>query len=165
MVRIAPLAFASLLAAGPLLAQGGTPAPGVTITADAGGLHLGAGKGNAGQALPFGTPFHVAMHILVAAIGHDVHVAFPQDCPEGPLVTVSLPGRIDLNFREDRLEGWFLATGDTVVAAQGLSVGTPRAALDTGATAWRGDSTLGLEFERNGVSGLISGDGATVTHL
>jgi hypothetical protein len=86
MVRKAFLLFASLLAAGPLLADAYRPGPGDTITADATGLHLSAPDGSAGRDLPFGTPFHVVMRTLVEIVGHEVYVAFPGECPDGPLV-------------------------------------------------------------------------------
>jgi hypothetical protein len=165
MVRLPSIVLVSLLAAQPLLAEAYWPSTSDTIRADATGLHLTAADGSAGVDLPFGTPFHVAMRTLVAIVGHEVHVAFPGECPEGPLVSVSLPGQIDLNFREDRLEGWFLAAGDAVATTGDLAVGAPRAALETAGTVWRTDSTLGLEFERDGVAGIVSEDGTTVTHL
>jgi hypothetical protein len=159
------LLLASLLAAGPLLADVYRPGPGDTITADATGLHLSAPDGSAGRDLPFGTPFHVVMRTLVEIVGHEVYVAFPGECPDGPLVNVTLPGQIDLNFREDRLAGWFLGPQDEVATTGGLAIGADRASLETGGTQWRTESTLGEEFGRGGVFGLVSEDGKTVTHL
>jgi hypothetical protein len=163
MVRIEPLLVAWLLAAGPLAADTYRPSPGDTITADATGLHLSAPDGSAAQNLPFGTPFHIVMRTLVEIVGHEVHVAFPGECPEGALVNVTLPGRIDLNFREDRLEGWFLGPQDDVATADGLAIGTPRAVLKD--AAWFDDSTLGEEFTLGDISGLMSEDGNSVSHL
>ena len=165
MIRGTCIAIASVLAAAPLLAEVYSPAPADRITADGTGLHLTDVDGAAGRDLPFGTPFHIVIHTLVGIVGHEVHVAFPVECPEGPLVTVSLPGRIDLNFREDRFDGWFIGPGDSVVTPGGLGVGSLPGALETGGLVWRPESTLGTEFERDGIGGLVSDDGKTVTHL
>ncbi|MGP1357593.1 hypothetical protein [Roseicyclus sp.] len=162
MSRLVALAVSFLL---PTAAIAQAPSADDPIRADATGLVILAEDGKGARPLPFGTPFHETMFALIGLVGHDVHVAFPEECPAGPLVSVSLPGRIDVIFEQDRLAGWFVMDGDTVSTGDGIGVGTPRAALEDGRTTWLGDTGLGSEFERAGVYGILTEDGARVDFL
>jgi hypothetical protein len=162
MSRVAALAVSFFR---PALSPVEAPTPAEPIRAGAAGLVLLAEDGKGARPLPFGTPFHEAMVALMGLVGHDVHVSFPSECRAGPLVSVAVPGRIDLIFEKDRFAGWFLMPGDLVATGCGVSVGTTRAELEDGRTTWLGDSGFGTEFEREGVFGILTGDGLEVDFL
>jgi hypothetical protein len=161
-MRLTAALFLALLTL-PAAAETYRAQPGDGIAATEAGLVLSAADGSGSLELPFGTPFHVAMPPLAVIAGHDLHVAFPEECPAGPVVSVTLPGRLDLVFQEDRLAGWFLGPDDAVATGAGLAIGTPRAAMP--AVEWYDDSTLGEEFTLGAIAGLMSEDGAAVSHL
>ena len=115
------------------------------------------------MAIPFGTPFHQAMPPLAAITGHDLNLAFSDECPAGPVVSVTFPDRLDLIFQHDRLVGWYMGPRDTVATGRGVAIGTARA--DLADTEWIEGSTLGDEFALGAISGLMSQDGTTVAYL
>lgn len=164
------LALCAAIAMAPAAAQTTEAGPGDRVTAGAAGLHL-TGPDGSRRDVPFGSPFHSTMHAMVAVFGHEIEIAFPQECGAGPLVSASIPGRIDLTFQDDRLAGWFLgrddalAVDDSVGPGGGLALGAPRAALPEAETLWYADSTLGEEFTLGAVAGLMSEDGASVAYL
>lgn len=138
------------------------PGPGDLVTPHATGLHLTSREGTSREGMPFGSSFHSTMHTLVAIFGHDVSVGFPQECGEGPLVSVDIPGQINLMFQEDRLAGWMLIDDSSLQTAAGLRVGSARAALVNEGTVNYFESGLGTEFSAGDLFGLLSEDGETV---
>lgn len=138
------------------------PGPTDVVTPHATGLHLTSADGTSRDGMPFGSSFHSTMHTLVAIFGHDVSVAFPQDCGEGPLVSVTIPGQIGLMFQEDRLAGWNLTDGDALRTLTGLRVGSPGAALSLEGEVTYYESGIGTEFGAGALFGLMSEDGSTV---
>ncbi|MBY4893155.1 hypothetical protein KUL25_10300 [Rhodobacteraceae bacterium N5(2021)] len=138
------------------------PGPGDIVTPHAGGLDLSSADGMAREGMPFGSSFHETMHTLVPIFGHDVSVAFPQECGEGPLVSVHIPGQINLMFQEDQLAGWMLIDDSALRTATGLHVGAPRMALaDEGAVSCT-ETGIGTEFGAGDLFGLLSEDGTTI---
>lgn len=138
------------------------PTPTDVVTAHSGGLNVTSADGTSRDSLLFGGPFHTAMHTLVQIFGHDVGIGFPQECGEGPLVSVSFPGQINLMFQEDRLAGWMLIGDSTVRTTTGLSVGSPRAALAGEGPVSFYESGIGTEFGAGDLFGLLSETGADV---
>lgn len=72
-----------------------------------------------------------------------------QECGAGPIETARWPG-VSLNFLGGGLQGWVL--GAPGISAEGLTVGMARADLPP--VSFR-NTSLGTEFELNGVHGLI----------
>ncbi|MEM1272596.1 MAG: hypothetical protein AAGF88_02200 [Pseudomonadota bacterium] len=72
-----------------------------------------------------------------------------SECGAGVVTAASWPG-VTLNFLDGDFRGWVLAAPG--LSAEGLTVGTPRAAIN--GVTFR-ETTLGTEFGRNGVFGLI----------
>lgn len=146
----------------PVLADTYWPGPGDIVTPHASGLHLSSADGTARDGMPFGSSFHATMHTLVAILGHDVSVAFPQECGEGPLVSVHIPGQINLMFQADRLAGWMLIDDSSLRIGSGLGVGSPRAALAAEGAVDYFESGIGTEFGAGDLFGLIADDGESV---
>lgn len=151
-----------LALAQPALADTYWPGPGDIVTPHATGLNLSSADGTSREGMPFGSPFHGTMHTLVSIFGHDVSVAFPQECGEGPLVSVHIPGQINLMYQEDRLAGWMLIDDSALRTTTGLGVGSPRAALAAEGAVDFYESGIGTEFGAGDLFGLISEDGASV---
>lgn len=159
----APIAFALIAAlALPAHADSYRPGTGDIVAPDARGLALTNPDDTARDHMPFGTPFHVTMHTLVSIFGHDVSVGFPQECGEGPLVSVRIPGQIDLMFQNDLLAGWMLINDAALRTPSGLGVGSPRAALTGEGSVDFVDSGIGTEFSAGELFGLMSEDGMTL---
>lgn len=138
------------------------PGPGDVVTPYATGLHLSEADGTARDGMPFGTSFHTTMHTLVPIFGHDVTVGFPQECGEGPLVSVHFPDQINLMFQDDRLAGWMLIDDSSLTTVTGLTVGSPASALTQEGTVSFYDSGIGTEFGAGDLFGLMSEDGTSV---
>lgn len=161
-MRIILASFVLPLLAVPSVADTYWPGPGDIVTPYATGLHLSDGDGTARDGMPFGSSFHTTMHTLVPIFGHDVSVGFPQECGEGPLVSVHFPNQINLMFQEDRLVGWMLIDDSTLTTSTGLTVGSPVAALaQEGAVSFY-DSGIGTEFGAGELFGFMSEDGTRV---
>lgn len=161
-MRIILASLAAAMISAPVLADTYWPSPDDIVTPSATGLHLSGADGTARVDLPFGSPFHSTMHTLVSIFGHDVSIGFPQECGEGPLVSVSIPGQIDLMFQDDRLAGWMLIDDSVLRTPTGLAVGSPSPALTREGAVSFYDSGIGTEFGAGDLFGLMSEDGDTV---
>lgn len=161
MRAFAPFALIVALAQ-PAMADTYWPGPGDIVTPDATGLHLSSADGTARDGMPFGSSFHSTMHTLVAIYGHDVSVGFPQECGEGPMVSVSIPGQIDLMFQDDRLAGWMLIDDGALRTPTGLGVGSPRGALAIEGAVSFYETGIGTEFGAGDLFGLLSEGGEAV---
>jgi hypothetical protein len=158
------LALSVLLCAtaSPATADQYWPGPDDIVAADASGLTLTSSDGTARAGMPFGSPFHSTMHTLVSVYGHEVTVGFPQECGEGPLVSVTIPGQISLMFNQDRLSGWMLINDATLRTTSGLGVGSPSAALAAEGSVEYFETGIGTEFSAGDLFGLMSEDRATL---
>lgn len=161
---LAAIALATTLVtlAAPAWANNHWPRPDDIVTPHATGLHLSRADGTAQTGLPFGSPFQSTMHTLVSIMGHDVSVGFPQECGEGPMVSVHIPGQIDLMFQEDHLAGWMLINDGTLRTTTGLGIGSPREALAAEGSVGFFESGIGTEFAAGDLFGLMSEDGSSV---
>lgn len=155
MRTLIPLALA-ISVTSPAIADTYWPNPTDIVTAHSTGLHVRSADGTTRDGLPFGAPFHSTMHTLVQILGYDVSIGFPQECGEGPLVSVGFPGQINLMFQDDRLAGWMLIDDSTLGTATGLNVGSPRAALAAEGPVSFFASGIGTEFEAGDIFGLMS---------
>lgn len=161
-MRIIVTLALSLLLGAPALANGHWPRTDDVVTAHATGFHVSRADGTPQDGLPFGSPFHSTMHRLVSILGHDVSVGFPQECGEGPLVSVTIADQIHLMFQEDRLAGWSLVSESGVRTTSGLSINSPRAALNAEGSVEFFETGIGTEFGAGDLFGYISEDGSSV---
>ncbi|WP_341862270.1 hypothetical protein [Gymnodinialimonas sp. 57CJ19] len=149
----------------PAMADVYWPGPGDVVTPHATGLFLNSADGTPREGMPFGSSFHATMHTLVPIYGHDVSVGFPQECGEGPMVSVSIPGQINLMFQDDRLTGWMLIDDSTLRTATGLGVGSPQEALSAEGPVSFFETGIGTEFGAGDLFGLMAEDGRTVAGI
>lgn len=73
-------------------------------------------------------------------------------------------GGLQLGFQDGKLAGWSLSgTEPALRTKSGLTIGSPRSAL--GGLALDEESTLGPEFDADGVGGLLDENGTKVIAL
>ena len=161
MRMLLPSAIFTILAF-PVSAQSYWPSESDIVTPTALGLSVATENGQPAAELPFGTGFQDTMHGLIAILGWNVAVGFPQECGAGPLVSADFPGDITLMFQNDRFVGWFMDAGDLLVTDSGLRHAAPTSILTTTGTPEFFESSLGTEFETAGLYGLLSDDGARI---
>jgi hypothetical protein len=71
---------------------------------------------------------------------------------------------LQLGFQEGRLVGWSLSEAQPALrSARGLAIGAPRSAL--GGAEVDEESSLGPEFEVDGVGGILDQHGARIEAL
>lgn len=86
-----------------------------------------------------------------------------DECGEGPMDFVSF-GTLQLAFQDGKLAGWSLSgTKPELRTKSGLTVGSPRSAL--GGAEIDEESSLGPEFEAEGVGGVLDEKGEKVLAL
>ncbi len=165
MIRIALTSAAICLAlsTAPLRADTYSPTPTDAVYPEPGGIRLKSQDGTAIWDVPFGTPFHILMPALQTVLGDGFEMAFPAECPAGPVIIVHFPDVFDLVFQEDRLQGWSLPYEAPRTTYSGLGWGSSVAFLEQNYEVERFESTLGDEFSAEGLSGIIE-DGM-VSHL
>ena len=113
--------------------------------------------------LPFGMPRVDAVAAATAAFGEPTGTEHNDECGEGPMDFVSFGG-LQLGFQDGRLAGWSLSESHpSLRTAEGLAIGAPRSVL--GEARIDEESTLGPEFDVNGVGGLLDENGRTVIAL
>lgn len=103
--------------------------------------------------LTFGMKQADAIAAAQAAFGPAGKLEHNDECGEGPMDFVSFGG-LQLGFQEGKLAGWSLSEAVPGLRTKsGLAIGAPRASL-AGLEIDR-DSTLGPEFDADGVGGLL----------
>jgi hypothetical protein len=137
----------------------------------AGGLASGTPGLHTNRIFEFGMPKAEIVAAVAAIRGPATGSETNQSCGAGPMEFTKF-GPLTLNFQNGLFVGWSL---DGPPAAQpieeeyGLGIGTLRDHLsgDDGEPARIETSTLGVEFEAEGISGLLGSDApdAVVTHL
>ena len=146
---------------------------GATSAASAPLSYTLAGTGLA-PGLSFGMGQDEVVKAASAALGAPTQREHNDECGEGPMDFVTFQG-LQLAFQDGRLAGWTLgATPPALRTAEGLTIGSPRAALGDAAVepSTLGpefeideESTLGPEFEVDGVGGILDGQGRAVEAL
>jgi hypothetical protein len=125
-------------------------------------VHILAGEGLE-PGIAFGMARAEAVAAARAAFGTPTHTGRNDECGEGPMDFVSF-GDLQLAFQDDRLAGWSLSGASPPLrTAGGLTVGSPRDAL--GEAEIDEESTLGPEFEVDGVGGILDRQGRAVEAL
>jgi hypothetical protein len=113
--------------------------------------------------LPFGMKKDEAVTAATAAFGAPTGRDHNDECGEGPMDFVNFRG-LSLSFQDGLLAGWSLSEAQPALrTAGGLAIGAPRSAL--GGAEVDEESSLGPEFEVEGVGGLLDQKGAKVEAL
>jgi hypothetical protein len=113
--------------------------------------------------LPFGMKQDEAVAAAAAAFGAPTRRNHNDECGEGPMDFVDFHG-LSLGFQDGRLAGWSLSeTEPALRTAGGLAIGAPRSAL--GGAEVDEESTLGPEFEAEGIGGLLDEKGKKIEAL
>lgn len=137
-------------------------APAAVATPAAAPVHV-LGSGGLEPGLAFGMARAEAVAAATAAFGAPSGTAHNDECGEGPMDFVSYGG-LQLGFQEGRLAGWSMrGARPPLRTARGIGVGSLRSAL--GGAAVDEGSSLGPEFEIDGVGGILDESGARVEAL
>lgn len=118
----------------------------------------------AARALPFGTPQATVIAAVTAATGGIApELSTNEECGQGPTQFAQYPDGVQLLFKEEVFNGWFLREpGLTTV--DGIGVGTARSALDAARTVELvPDSSLGVEFSAGDLFGFLTSTAADAT--
>jgi len=149
-------------------AAAGETAPGLQAMLSGNGIAAGTPGLHPSQFYQFGRPRAEVLAAVTALRGRPTGSGSNEECGEGPIDFVDF-GNLRLNFQQGRFVGWDASPGDPPLRDEwGLRIGSPRADLvEADEPARIENSTLGVEFEMNGMGGLLSSDApdATVTDL
>ncbi|MGQ0559066.1 MAG: hypothetical protein ACT4OE_05700, partial [Sphingosinicella sp.] len=118
--------------------------------------------------LAFGTPRAAAMAGVARALGNPAEEGENGECGAGPLAFADFQGGLRLYFQNGALVGWEVDETSGFATASGIEIGMPRRMLGRTAPGLRVDqSTLGTEFDADGIFGLLSGpqQEATISRL
>lgn len=118
---------------------------------------LAAVAGASSRAIPFGTPAPVVLRVAEAAMQALPERSRNADCGEGPLDVASYP-RIRLYFQDDRFVGW-AARGRGLTTMAGVGIGSTQADVDAVIVAPVTETSLGREFNSEGLSGVFGTNG------
>lgn len=103
--------------------------------------------------LAFGTPRDQAVATAEKAFGAPTGEEHNSECGEGPMDFVRFRD-LSLGFQDGRLAGWLLRGRMPSLRTEGgIAIGAPKSAL--GQAAIDMESSLGPEFDVNGVGGLL----------
>jgi hypothetical protein len=132
--------------------------PALAVVAERGGLRLGEGEG---RELRFGTAQAETLARL-APLGQPP-IRTTADCGAGPIQVGQWPNGLTLLFQEGRFVGWTVdgPAGSRIRTRRGIGTGSTRAELEAAHQGARVDeSTLGTEFDAEGIGGLLESDAA-----
>jgi hypothetical protein len=139
-------------------AEGAAPAPAPAAER----LYLLAADGIE-PGIRFGMKQGDAVAAATAAFGPGGKAEHNDECGEGPMDFVSFGG-LQLGFQDGKLAGWSLGGTEPALRTKGgVTIGSPRSAL--GGLALDEESTLGPEFDADGVGGILDENGAKVVAL
>lgn len=131
------------------------------------GLLSGAPGLHSNTVFAFGMPKAEVVAAVTAIRGAPTGADSNSDCGAGAMTFVHFGG-LSLNFQQDRFVGWSVsppASAQPLEDHWGLRLGTARANLTDGdqPAATIETSTLGVEFDAGGISGLLSSGAADAT--
>ena len=135
-----------------------TPAPAVSnavLTLSPTGLLVG------GKLVPFGIPRESAELAINHVEGRQKDTGSSDECSAGKIDYTSYKDDLQLTFQDDKFVGWTInRAASPLRTAKGIGVGSPRQSLDA---AYKyvlvEDSSLGLLFGADGLTGLLDQDG------
>ncbi len=115
--------------------------------------HYMLGANGLDPGLSFGMSKEEAVAAATAAFGAPTSRDHNDECGEGPMDFVNY-GDLQLGFQDGKLAGWAMGgSRPDLRSKSGLAVGAPRSVL--GEAEIDRDSSLGPEFEVDGIGGLL----------
>ncbi|MET0245441.1 MAG: hypothetical protein ABW182_01710 [Sphingomonas sp.] len=136
-----------------------------TVKLAARGLRIGdAGGGD--RLIAFDTPRADTLGAVRGALGEQIGVSHNDQCGAGPMDMAEFPGGLTLYFLDGRFAGWDVAPegGGTFTTPSGIGIGsTLKAMREKASVDVQANSSLGVEFNTGGLSGLVASDTPTGT--
>ena len=132
------------------------------------GLSLVDPDSGSARHVEFGTAQYQTTQMINSALGNFTGQAENPECGAGALTSFDYPGGLTLFFQEGKFAGWDLDGQGGYSTADGIAIGTTRAALDeSGSEVSVEESSIGHEFAAGDLYGLLTGPGAAakVTNL
>lgn len=131
----------------------------VALRPDRGGLAVAGG-----QRIDFGRAEAGTVAAVTRLLGTPLSSGVNGECGAGPTKIVKYRG-MDLLFRDGAFAGW-VAESPRIVAGNGLAPGVTRQQLAAGGYGPFRATSLGVEFESDGIFGLLpDNDAATPVQL
>lgn len=116
----------------------------------------------------FGMPRATATALIAGSLGEPIEVG-DQQCGAGALGIASFPGGLTLYFQGGKFAGWDLDGRERsqLATPDGIGIGSTRGELETRGPVTVADSSIGIEFQLGGLSGLLDSRTASgrVTNL
>lgn len=137
-----------------------TPAASAPVVLDSGGVRVADAAGQP-VSLRFGMAATEVVAALTRAAGAPGEQGENGECGAGASTYARWPGGLTLWFQDERFGGW--AADDRApgarrpATASGVGIGSTRAALDQAYTVAVEQTSLGQEFEAEGIYGVLSG--------
>ena len=158
----------SASAAAPAPAQGAEKLSEPRLLLDGGGLVVENRSGSA-RKIAFGSPASAAVAAVAEIFGPPLSVETLEECGAGPL-QVSRFAALTIAAQDGKFAGWSLDNRDKPplpTTALGIGIGSSRRELEEAQPVETFESSLGQEFNANGLAGLLDGKGETakITHL
>ena len=127
--------------------------PALMIEAE--GVRLVDPESGSARPLAFGAPLEQTIEALNRTLGGPPSERGTNaECGAGPLVIAEWGERFTALFQDDRFVGW--EAGPGVSTADGIAIGSTRAQLDENYDFEVEESTLGTEFNGDGLGGLFA---------
>ena len=103
--------------------------------------------------IPFGVDRASAIRMMADVLGPPDSVGTNQECPIGAMQFASWSKGLSVNFQEGKFVGWDGAVD--LKTARGIGFGSSRAALDKAYDPTIEETSLGTEFDADGVTGVL----------
>jgi hypothetical protein len=122
------------------------------------------------QLIAFETPRADTLDAVRGVLGEQTGVSHNDQCGAGPMDMAEFNGGLTLYFLEGRFAGWDVAPdgSGSFTSPSGVGIGsTLKAMREKASVDVQASSSLGVEFNTGGLSGLLSSDtpAGTVTRL
>lgn len=133
------------------------------------GLRIADASGG-DRLVAFDTPRADTLDAVRGALGEQTGISHNDQCGAGPMDMAEFAGGLTLYFLEGRFAGWDIAPdgGGSFTSPSGVGIGsTLKAMREKASVDVQASSSLGVEFNTGGLSGLLSSDtpAGTVTRL
>jgi hypothetical protein len=132
--------------------------PDLALALGDGAIYAVVGETGVTRRVELGAPRAQVVALVSAAYGPPREEGRLEECGEGPVEFVSFGRGLTAYFQDGLLSGWAARDDPSLGTLAGVRVGVTRAELRAAAPdAGVGETTLGEEFDAEGVSGLLSG--------
>lgn len=138
-------------------------ATGAAVALDGEGLRIVDTATGSARLLPFGAEAQVVEDALVRLWGDPAQRVELPDCGPGPPVAIGWDNGFVALMRESRFASWSAgaaAMPGRVSTMTGMAVGSPRDQVESAYDIDVRESSLGVEFDAGGITGVFDGDGA-----